>query len=151
MFAAREDESLPNLYSPALLCLRDRKPFPNESEAIAETAAMIRDANFRIEAAEDGIHCYNRDGHRVTADPFSLYPDLGVEDDASHAFYLGYELARAEVAWRLGKRYVQDQPFDWGAAVERSDQDVTRFKEEGATLKARRRARRKARKGGGGR
>ncbi len=29
---------------------------------------------------------------------------------------MGVELARAQIAWQLGKRYVQDQPLDWGCA-----------------------------------
>ena len=45
--------------------------------------------------AEDGLHVYNRDGHHVATDPFDLFPRLGVEHDAAHAFYLGVELARA--------------------------------------------------------
>jgi hypothetical protein len=39
---------------------------------------------------------------------------LKVDDDASHAFYLGVELARAQIAWQLKKRYVQDQELAWG-------------------------------------
>ncbi|MFM7834419.1 MAG: dihydropteroate synthase, partial [Planctomycetaceae bacterium] len=35
---------------------------------------------------------------------------------AEHAFYLGYELARAEVALLLGKQYVQDAPITFGVA-----------------------------------
>lgn len=147
MFAARADGSLPNRYSEALLCLRSRKPFPSKPAEIAETATMIRDANFRIETAEDGLHCYNRDGHRVAQDAFTLFPGLGVEDDGSHAFYLGYELARAELAWRLGKRYVQDQPLDWGAALDKAAEDLGQFKAAGATLKADRKRRGKARGG----
>jgi len=46
-------------------------------------------------------------------------PKLGVESDAPHAFYLGAELMKAEIAWQLGKRYAQDEPLDWGCAVDR--------------------------------
>ncbi|MGA8624722.1 MAG: DUF6513 domain-containing protein, partial [Pseudolabrys sp.] len=53
MFAARDDHSLPQGYGGALLQLHDRKPFPNSPEEIAELAAQVKDANFRIEAAED--------------------------------------------------------------------------------------------------
>ncbi len=31
---------------------------------------------------------------------------------------------KAEIAWRLGKRYAQDEPLDWGAAVDRSPEDL---------------------------
>ena len=34
--------------------------------------------------------------------------------DSSHAFYLGYELAKALTALTLGKNYVQDQALQWG-------------------------------------
>ena len=136
MFAAREDESLPKDYGGHLLCLHDRKPFPNTPEEIAETAAQISDANFRIEVAEDGLHIYNKAGHQVVQDAFAAYPKLDVEDDASHAFYLGVELARAEIAWQLGKRYAQDGGLKWGVGAEQQEEDLMRFKAAGETLKA---------------
>ncbi|MEM7222823.1 MAG: DUF6513 domain-containing protein [Pseudomonadota bacterium] len=136
MYAARADGSLPNLYSGALLALHERKPFTAAPEEIAELASQISDRNFRIEVAADGIHCYNGEGHRVVQDPFDLFAHLGVERDGSHAFYLGYELARAELAWRLGKRYAQDEPLHWGAALDWEAEDKTHLKAAGATLKA---------------
>ena len=105
-------------------------------EEIGELASQISDGNFRIEVAEDGIHCYNRDGHRVARDAFNLFTHLGIEHDGSHAFYLGYELARAELAWRLGKRYAQDEPLDWGVAMTREADDKTHLKAGGVTLEA---------------
>jgi dihydropteroate synthase-like protein len=136
MFAARQDESLPKDYSSALLSLHDRKPFPNTPGEIAELAAEMKDANFRIETAEDGIHVYNRDGHHVAHDAMSLFARLGVEKDGAHAFYLGSELMKAEIAWRLGKRYAQDSPLDWGCAADRPLEDLTRLTEAGHTLRA---------------
>ena len=135
MFAAREDASLPKDYGRALLQLHDRKPFPDTPQEIAELAAQVRDANFRIETAEDGIHVYNRDGHHVAQDAFSLFPKLGLTTDAPHAFYLGAELMKAELAWRLGKRYAQDEPLDWGAAVDVPAEDRTRLRAAGHTLR----------------
>ena len=80
----------------------------------------------------------------MAADPFTLFPDLKVEQDGGHAFYLGVELARAEIAWRLGKRYAQDSPLDWGVAVEKEQEDLSRFKAAGETLQAKRKARRRS-------
>lgn len=137
MFAAREDTSLPRGYGRALLSLHDRKPFPASPTDIAAIAAEVRDANYRIEAAEDGIHIYNRDGHHVAEDAFSLFPKLGVERDGPHAFYLGAELMKAEIAYRLGKRYAQDEPLAWGSAVDVPEEDRTRLSDMGHTLKAR--------------
>jgi len=136
MFAARADQSLPKDYGSALLQLHDRAPFPNTPAEIAELAAQVKDANFRIETAEDGIHVYSRAGHHVARDAFSLFPKLGVEADGAHAFYLGAELMKAEIAWRLGKRYAQDEPPDWGCAVDRETEDRTRLREAGHTLRS---------------
>ena len=115
--------------------LHDRSPFPNTPQEIAELAGQIKDANFRIETADDGIHVYSRDGHHVAQDAFSLFPKLGVGSDAPHAFYLGAELMKAEIAWRLGKRYAQDEPLDWGCAVDRLAEDLTRLRVAGHTLR----------------
>jgi dihydropteroate synthase-like protein len=135
MFAAREDASLPKDYGTALLALHERKPFPYSPAEIAELAAQVKDDSFRIEIAEDGIHVYNRSRHEIAQDAFSLFARLGVEKDGAHAFYLGAELMRAELAWRLGKRYAQDEPLGWGCAVDRPPEDLTRLREAGHTLR----------------
>ena len=57
--------------------------------------------------------------------------------DGAHAFYLGAELTKAEIAFQLGKRYAQDEPLDWGCAVDRRTEDRTRLSEAGHTLRAR--------------
>ena len=136
MYAARQDRSLPKDYGRALLQLHDRAPFPNSSQDIAEIAAQVTDANFRIETAADGIHIYNRAGHHVGQDALSLFAKLGVAADGAHAFYLGTELMKAELAYKLGKRYTQDEPLDWGGGVDRSSEDLTRLREAGHTLRA---------------
>jgi hypothetical protein len=70
----------------------------------------------------------------VAEDIFELFPKLDLEGDAGHAFYLAAELAKAEIAWRLGKRYAQDEPLDWGVAADMPSEDRTRLKEAGHTL-----------------
>ena len=58
-----------------------------------------------------------------------------MEKDGAHGFYLGVELARAEIAWRLAKRYAQDEPLDWaGVAADAPADDKTRLREAGHTL-----------------
>ena len=138
MFASRAEQELPKDCADGLLCLHARRPYPQRPEEIAEAAREVRDKNFRIENAEDGIHIYNRDGHHIAQDAFDLYPKLGVDQDGAHAFYLGVELARAEIAWRLAKRYAQDEPLDWGVAADAPAEDKTRLKEVGHTLIAKR-------------
>ncbi|QRM57576.1 DUF6513 domain-containing protein [Sinorhizobium sp. BG8] len=137
MFAAKQDRSLPRGYDPGLLQIHDRKPFASSLEDIGALAGTVRDANFRIMTAEDGVHVFNVKGHWTHSDAFELFPFLGVEEDGAHAFYLGAELTKAEIAWKLGKRYAQDEPLAWGVAVPEPEKDRTRLAEAGHTLRAR--------------
>jgi len=137
MFAARQDDRLPRGYSNGLLGLHDRRPFTYSADEIKEIAAQIKDPSFRIQVSEQGLHVYNRDGLFESTDPFALYPNLKVDDDASHAFYLGVELARAQIAWQLKKRYVQDQQLDWGVASQPAD-TVAKSSHREASLKEKR-------------
>jgi len=138
MYASRADHDLPKDYADGLLTVHARRPFPQTPDEIASAAREVRDKNFRIEIAEDGIHVYNRDGHHVAQDAFELFPKLGVDNDGAHAFYLGAELAKAEIAFKLAKRYAQDEPLDWGVAVDAADEDKTGLKAAGHTLIAKR-------------
>lgn len=139
-YAARQAGALPQGFGGGLMALRDRKPHAASPEDIARLATEVRDRNYRIDVAQDGIHIYNRDGHHIASEPFALFPHLGVEGDGGHAFYLGVETARAEIAYKLGKRYAQDEGLKWGAAGEiaGSPEAAHRltFKEAGTTLAA---------------
>ncbi|MEW8067621.1 MAG: DUF6513 domain-containing protein [Candidatus Thiodiazotropha endolucinida] len=135
MYWARQQNSLPKQVDNRLTGLHEIKPYPYTFTQISELAADIRDPNFRIQVSNEGIHLYNRDGLITYEDPFDFYPRLGVEDDGGHAFYLGVELARAQIAHQLGKRYVQDQPLRWGSALAEVEQDVNRQQEPGTTMK----------------
>lgn len=116
MYRASQDRRLPRGYSSGLLGLHDRKPFPYAADEINAMASQIKDPSFRIMVSEQGVHVYNRDGMQLETDPYRFYAGLQVQDDASHAFYLGVELARAQIAWQLKKRYVQDEMLEWGVA-----------------------------------
>jgi len=134
MHAARRHNTLPKGLSDALMTVHAKHPFPDTAEEIAATAALVRDPNFRVQVSGLGLHVYNRDGLRLGQGAFELWPQLGLEGDAAHAFYMGVELAHAEIAHKLGKRYVQDQPLDWGCAVDRTEQDLNAWCAPGATL-----------------
>jgi dihydropteroate synthase-like protein len=138
MYAAHEASSLPRDFSSELLTTHARKPFPDTAEEIAELARAIKDPSYRIQVSEQGVHIYNRDGLHVATDPFELFPLLNLENDAAHAFYLGVELARAQIAWQLAKRYNQDEELDWGCAVERKPKDLMQHRAPGTTLQNRR-------------
>jgi hypothetical protein len=135
MFAARADGALPRGYGAGLLQVHDTSPFAATPAELAAQQGAIRDRNWRIETAEDGIHLYNRDAHHVASDAFELFPHIAVGDDVGHAFYLGAELQKAEIAWRLGKRYAQDAPLDFGVAAPLPETDRTRLEAAGHTLK----------------
>ncbi len=140
-YASRDDNSLPRGYTSRLMALHDKKPFPASDDEIREVAAAIRDPSFRIQVSDDGIYVYNRDGLRVYNNPFDHFEHLNVDDDGSHAFYLGVELSRAQIAWQLGKRYLQDKPLDWGVAAESIafDEASHEYAAPGATLKRKKR------------
>ncbi|MGH6864826.1 MAG: DUF6513 domain-containing protein [Methyloceanibacter sp.] len=140
MYASRADQELPKDYADGLLALHARRPFPLTPAEIAESTEAVRDKNFRIEVAEDGVHIFNRDGHHVSREIFDLYPKIDIDNDAPHAFYLGAELARAEIALRLAKRYAQDEPLDWGVAADAPVDDKTRLKEAGHTVIAKKKS-----------
>lgn len=137
MYAAKQQNSLPKHIAADLLTVHDCNPFPYRRDEIEAMAAEIKDPSYRIQTSSDGLHVFNRDGFHTAQDPFALYPALQVEKDGGHAFYLGVELARAEIAWQLGKRFTQDQRLNWGCAAEEdnSEVDLHTFKPAGSTLK----------------
>ena len=142
LFAAREDNSLPRGYDAGLTTTHERRPFPYSPEEIREMAALVRDPSYRVQVSSEGIHVYNRDERVLGADPFALFPRLQrLQDDAPHAFYMGVELGRAQIAWQLGKRYRQDEELNWGCAVSPETRgestDLHAYKGEGSTMKSR--------------
>ncbi len=137
MYAAKQHNCLPKHIAPDMLTVHDSAPFPYSRDEIAAIAAEIKDPSYRIQTSSEGLHVFNRDGLHTAQDPFALFPHLQVEKDGGHAFYLGVELARAEIAWQLGKRFTQDQALSWGCASEilAEKVDLHTFKPAGTTLK----------------
>jgi dihydropteroate synthase-like protein len=138
MYAAKQHDTLPKHINPGLMALHEPSPFPYSLAEIKELAEQIKDPSFRIQISAEGVHIFNRDGLHSATNPFELYPKLHVEHDGSHAFYLGVELARAEIAWQLGKRYTQDQTLTWGCATASEDStvDLHTFKPAGTPKKS---------------
>ena len=136
MLTAKNQNSLPKHIHPGLMALHETSPFPYTSSEIKEFYTQIKDPSYRIQTSSDGVHIYNREGFYTANDPFELYPNLHVEQDGGHAFYLGVELARAEIAWQLGKRFTQDQALNWGCATKTTEStvDLHTFKPAGTTL-----------------
>ena len=108
----------PKHLSEELLLLRDAKVLSYQPQQIAELAANIKDHNYRILADNGLLHLLGSGQHFSDTDPFKVFDALmnsGAKNvDASHAFYLGFEMCKAMTALQLGKQYNQDQALDWG-------------------------------------
>lgn len=105
--------TVPKHVDSSLVMLRDARINELGTEGLQNLASQIRDANYRIFVERGELHLINRDGHWHGTDPFELMEQIPPVD-ASHAFYLGYELSKAVTALTLGKQYRQDQALNWG-------------------------------------
>jgi dihydropteroate synthase len=105
--------TLPKRLEPGLVMLRDDRLARYGPEALGELQARIKDLNWRIFAEDGRLHAINGQGWVSDEDPYVLFEQMGVTDPG-HAFYLGYELAKAVTALTLSKGYRQDQALDWG-------------------------------------
>jgi dihydropteroate synthase-like protein len=110
------ERTLPKHLEPGLVLLRDPKLRVHGEEALRELAARVTDRNFRLFAERGLLHVLNGQMFLQGADPFELFARMREREeiDPAHAFYLGYEMAKAVTALTLGKNYVQDQALRWG-------------------------------------
>lgn len=113
---AIESQRLVKHIDSPLLVLRDEKLHPLGQEALDALSRQLTDPNLRIFVERGELHVMNREGYWRGDDPFELFDRFSKETsiDASHAFYLGFELCKAVTALRLGKRYRQDESLQWG-------------------------------------
>jgi dihydropteroate synthase len=113
MHHAASRGTLPKGFDDRLVTTRDaRATRPSESE-LREMHARLTDRNFRIETDGEAVYVFNCERFVKDTSIRALFPRLGV-DEASHAFYLGRELMKADLARRLGKKYIQGEPLQWG-------------------------------------
>ncbi len=122
--------ALPKHLEPNLVALRDPRLRVHGETTLAELASHITDRNFRLFAERGLLHVLSGAMYLRGDDPFELFARMreGAEIDASHAFYLGYEMAKAAIALALGKNYTQDRALSWGYLTvdERSRHDDSR-------------------------
>jgi dihydropteroate synthase-like protein len=109
--------TLPKHLEPDLVMLRDPRLREHGEQALQELAERVTDRNFRVFAEGGQLHVLNGQMRLSGDDPFELFEQMAARAaiDPSHAFYLGYEMAKAVTALTLGKNYVQDQALRWGA------------------------------------
>ncbi|MDR3560286.1 MAG: DUF6513 domain-containing protein [Negativicutes bacterium] len=110
---------LPKHLDYGLLTIKD--PYGNRF-SVEELRGMhqeIKDDNYRIFVSDQYIYVFNAKVFLCGSNARSLFEEMVIRDCA-HAFYLGRELEKAELALKLGKRYVQDSPLRWGYMSEKS-------------------------------
>jgi dihydropteroate synthase-like protein len=116
----------PKRLSDQLVMLRDPKLLPFPPEALTALAETLKDNNYRLFAQDDEIHLLAAKLHLHDDDPFRLFERLLAEPcsenvDPGHAFYLGFEMAKASIALLLGKQYEQDEALRWGQLTKQED------------------------------
>jgi dihydropteroate synthase-like protein len=102
------DDRLVTVKDPAVLTFTEQE--------LRALQAEITDPNFRIFADRDGITVLNNERFIRSTDAIdirAIFAQLDVHE-ATHAFYLGKELARASLAVTLGKTYRQEGALSWG-------------------------------------
>jgi dihydropteroate synthase-like protein len=117
VFHAVKEKTLPKRLEPRLVLLRDPKLHELGEDGLRELAERVTDRNYRVFAERGELHVLNGSLYVRGTDPFEVFEKLLAADpklDASHAFYLGYEFAKAVTALTLGKQYTQDQALRWG-------------------------------------
>jgi dihydropteroate synthase-like protein len=128
VFHALRQQVPPKHLEPNLVLLRDARVLEFGQEELDRLAGQIKDNSYRVFAENGQVHLVGRQLHLRDADPFVVFERLlhpgfgGATDthqppqslDAAHAFYLGYEMAKAATALTLGKQYRQDEALDWG-------------------------------------
>ena len=125
VFYAVQHQTIPKRIEPNLVVLRDSKLREIGENTILELAHNVKDPNYRIIAERGNIYIFNNTIYLQGTDPFKLFQQLLQIDhniSPSHAFYLGYEMAKAEIALILHKNYTQDQPLNWGFLTPKEDE-----------------------------
>ena len=96
-----------------LVTVKDQRILSFTDAELHDLQSRITDPNFRIFADRESIVVLNRDLFVRGTDIQEIFAQLGVTE-ATHAFYLGKELAKAKLAITLGKTYRQEGQLDWG-------------------------------------
>ena len=113
MYHAVTKKVVPKRIDDRLVTVKDPKILEYGEAELRELQSRITDPNFRIFTDRDTITVLNRDLFVRGTDIQEIFSQLGV-DEATHAFYLGRELAKAKLAITLGKTYRQEGSLSWG-------------------------------------
>lgn len=103
---------VPKYMDESLLTIKDPAGNSFNKTQLWEMHQVIRDRNYRI-FVDDQIYVFNAHCFIQGSTAQGVFAKLDIRD-ASHGFYLGRELGKAELALQLGKKYTQDNPLNWG-------------------------------------
>ena len=113
MHYAVTQRSLPKDVDDRLVTVRDPVVLTYSEAELRAQQTAITDPNYRIFADPEGITVLNNERFVRGTDIQEIFAELDVTE-ATHAFYLGKELAGASLAVTLGKTYRQEGALSWG-------------------------------------
>ncbi len=146
MYHAVSQKTLPKGVDDRLVTVKDAAILAYTEAELRELQRAVTDPNFRIFTDRDTITVFNSEIFIRGTDIHEIFSQLGV-DEATHAFYLGRELAKAKLAITLGKTYRQEGALQWGYLTPPDDRGPEHVRLTQASRRVRSRARRA--KGGG--
>jgi dihydropteroate synthase-like protein len=113
-YYAKKNSMLLRRFASDLLVVKEERVSSYTEEELKEIAKSLhpRDEDFRIFVA-DKIYVFNGALFVSGNEKGEIFNKLAIKD-VGHAFYMGKELERAELALKLGKKYIQEQPLRWG-------------------------------------
>jgi len=144
MHYAITQTSLPKGVDDRLVTLQDPTILAYHETELRELQARVTDPNFRIFADREVITVFNDELFVRGTDIQEIFARLGV-DEATHAFYLGRELMKAQLALTLGKNYRQEGALQWGYLTPPDDRGPEHVK---LTQRSKRSRERRKAKGG---
>jgi dihydropteroate synthase-like protein len=112
-YHAVRHHTLPKNVDDRLVTVKDPEILEYDETELRQLHAAVKDSNFRIFTDRTTITVFNDAIFVRGTDIQEIFAQLGV-DEATHAFYLGRELAKAKLAITLGKTYRQEGALRWG-------------------------------------
>jgi dihydropteroate synthase-like protein len=113
MHYAITQHSVPKGVDDRLVTVKDPAVLTFTEDELRALQAALTDPNYRIFADREAITVLNNERFVRGTDIQEIFAQLEVVE-ATHAFYLGKELARASLAVTLGKTYRQEGALSWG-------------------------------------
>jgi len=113
MHYAVTSHAIPKHVDDRLVTVKDPEVLAYSETELRDLQRRITDPNFRIFTDRETITVLNRERFVRGTDIQEIFAQLDVTE-ATHAFYLGKELAKAKLAITLGKTYRQEGSLSWG-------------------------------------